>query len=84
MAQDEKIGEAQKILNWIIAHLNLSMKCKVIDYGRKNYQVQLFTKEDQLIMPVQISEEWIRESNPGKNFVHDKLKILLKNLENYL
>jgi len=83
MAQDEKIREAQEILNWTIAHLNESINCKVTDYKYKNYQVQFFTKEDKLIMPVQIPEEWIKESKPMENLIHDKLKTLLKNLENY-
>jgi len=83
MGQEEKIREAQEILNWTIMHLNGSIKCKVIDYKYGNYQVQFFTKENKLIMPVQISEEWVKQSNPKENFIYDKLKILLKNLESY-
>ena len=56
MGQDEKIKEAQEILDWAIMHLN---------------------------MPVQISEEWIKGTNPRENLIHDKLKTLLNNLENY-
>ena len=83
MAQDEKIREAQEILNWTIAHLNESINCKVIDYKKENYRVQVFTKEDKLIMPIQILEEWIKGTNPRKNLIPDKLEILFKNLENY-
>ncbi len=83
MVQDEKIREAQEILEWAIMHLNGSIRCKVIDYKYKNYRVQFFTKDNKLIMPVQIAEEDINESNPKENFVPDKLKTLLRNLENY-
>jgi hypothetical protein len=83
MGQDEKIREAQEILNWAIMHLKGSINCKVIDYKHENYRVQVFTKENELIMPVQIPEEWINGTNPEKNFIHDKLELLLKNLERY-
>jgi hypothetical protein len=83
MSQDEKIREAQEILDWAIIQLNGSIKCKVIDYKHENYRVQFFTKENKLIMPTQIPEEWVKESNPKENFIPDKLKTLLKNLENY-
>jgi len=83
MGQDEKIREAQEILNWVILHLNGSIMCKVIDYKHENYRVQFFTKENKLIMPIQIPEEWVKESNPKENFINDKLNTLLKNLENY-
>ena len=33
-------------------------------------------------MPIQISEEWIEGTNPNEILIHDKLEILLKNLEN--
>jgi hypothetical protein len=83
MGQDEKIREAQEILDWAIMNLNGSIKCKIIYYKYESYQVQFFTKENKLIMPVQIPEEWVKGSNPGENFIHDKLKNLLTNLENY-
>lgn len=35
-------------------------------------------------MPVQIPAEWVNQSNLSENLVDDKLKALLKNLENYL
>jgi hypothetical protein len=34
-------------------------------------------------MPIQISEEWIKGTNPKGNLIDDKLEILLKNLEKY-
>ena len=83
MAQDEKIREAQEILDWVIMHLNGSIKCKVIECKHENYRVQVFTKENKLIMPVQVPEEWIRESKPTETLIHDKLKALLKNLQSY-
>ena len=83
MGQDEKIREVQEILDWAVIHLDLSIQCKVIDYKHENYRVQVFTKENKLIMPIQIPEEWAKESNPKENFIHDGLKTLLKNLENY-
>jgi len=83
MGQDEKIRGAQEILNWAIMHLNGTLRCKVIDYKYGNYRAQFFTKENKLIMPVQIPEEWVKGSSPMENFIHDNLKSLLKNLENY-
>ena len=83
MDEDEKIREAQGLLDWAIMHLNGSIKCKVIEYKYKNFRVQFFTKDNKLIMPIQITEEEIAETNPGENSVPDKLKTLLRNLENY-
>jgi hypothetical protein len=83
MGQDEKIREAQEILNLAIMHLKGSIKCKVIEYKHENYRVQFFTKDDKLIMPIQIPEEWIKGTNPRENLIHDKLETLLRNLGNY-
>jgi hypothetical protein len=83
MGQDEKIREAQEILNWAIIHLNLNFNCKVIDYKHENYKVQFFTKENKLIMPVQVSEEWIKGSSSKENLIHDRLEVLLGNLRAY-
>ncbi|MFB3885069.1 MAG: hypothetical protein ACE144_07555 [Thermodesulfobacteriota bacterium] len=83
MGQDEKLKEAQEILDWAIIHLNGNMKCKVIDCKHKSYRVQFFTKENKLIMPVQILEEWIKGTNPRENLIHDNLNTLLRNLENH-
>ena len=83
MGQDEKIKEAQEILNWAITHLNGSIKCKGIDYKHGNYRVQFIKKDDKPIIPVQIPEEWIKGTNLGENLIHKQLEILLKNLENY-
>jgi len=81
--KEKIIKEAQEILNWAIMHLKGSINCKVIDYKHENYRVQVFTKENELIMPVQVPEEWIKGTNPGENLIHDKLEILFKNLGNY-
>ena len=83
MERDEKMKEAQEILNWAIMHLNLSINCKVMDYKYENYKTQFLTKENKPIMPVQIPEEWINGSNPNENLIHDRLKALLENLRNY-
>jgi hypothetical protein len=83
MSQDEKIKEAQEILDWVITHVTGSITCKVIDYKHNSYRVQFFTKDHKLIMPVQITEEEIKESKPKENVIPDKLKTLLKNLEAY-
>ena len=83
MDENEKIREAQEILDWAIMRLNGSIKCKVIDYKYRNYKVQFFRKDNKLIMPVQITEDEIKESSPKENIVHNKLNTLLKNLENY-
>ena len=83
MGQDEKIREVQEILDWAITHLNGSIKCKVTDYKHKNYRVQFSKKDDKPIMLIQISEEWIKGTNSRENVIHDKLEMLLRNLENY-
>jgi len=83
MAQDEKIKEAQEILDWAIRYGNGSIRCKVIDHKHRSYRVQFFTKNDKLIMPVQIDEEEVKETKPKENTIPDKLKTLLKNLEAY-
>jgi hypothetical protein len=83
MGQDEKIEEAQEILNWAITHLNGSIKCKVTDYKHGNYRVQFLKKDDKPIMPTQIPEEWIKGTNLRENLIHNKLQMLLNNLEHY-
>jgi hypothetical protein len=83
MGQDEKIRAAQEILDWAIMHLNLNFNCKVIDYKYENYKVQFFTKENKLVMPVQVPEEWIKGSHVKENLIQDRLKALLENLRNY-
>ena len=83
MDEGEKMREAQEILDWAIMHLDGSIKCKVIDYKYRNYKVQFLTKDNKLIMPVQITEGEIGETNPKENSIPDKLKTLLRNLENY-
>ena len=83
MDRGEKTKEAQEVLNWVILHLNLSFRCKVIDYKHENYKVQFLTKENKLMMPVQIPEEWIKGSHPKENVVHERLELLISNLRNY-
>ena len=83
MGQEEKIKEAQEILDWAITHLNGSIKCKVTDYKHKNYRVQFSKKDDKPIMLIQISEEWIKGTNMKENLIHNQLQMLLKNFENY-
>jgi hypothetical protein len=82
MGQDEKIREVQEILDWAITHLKGSIKCKVTDYKHGNYRVQFFKKDDKPIMLIQISEEWIKGTNLRENLIHNKLQMLLNNLEN--
>jgi len=79
----KRIEDAQKILNWAIENLNLSIKCMVINYRNENYKVQFFTWENKLIRGVglNIPKEWIEDTNPTKNDIHDKLKSLLIDLE---
>ena len=83
MDKEGKIREAEEILNRMIANLNLTISCKVTGYKHENYQVKCFAKDNRLIMPLLIAEEWVKESNLKENIIHDKLKTLLKNLENY-
>jgi len=79
----KRIEDAQKILDWAIESLNLSIKCMVINYKDEKYKVQFFTKENKLIRGVGfgIPEEWVEDTNPMKNAIHDKLRSLLINLE---
>jgi endo-1,4-beta-mannosidase len=83
MDRDEKVKEAQEVLNWVILYLKLSFNCKVIDYKHENYKVQFLTKENKSIMPVQIPEEWIKGSHPKENVIHERLELLISNLRNY-
>jgi hypothetical protein len=83
LERNEKIKEVEEILSWAITHLGGNITCKVIDYKHENYRVQFFTKENKLLMPVQIPEEWIEDSNPKENLIHDKLRTLLRNLGGY-
>jgi len=75
-----RIEVAQQILDWAIMDLDQSIKCKVDSYKDVKYQVRFFTKEDQLIEAVNIHEEWIEDTNPRSNEIHDKLKSLLRNI----
>jgi len=79
----KKIENAQKILDWAIESLNLSIKCMVINYKDEKYKVQFFTWENRVIRGVgfNIPEEWIGDTNPMKNDIHDELKSLLIDLE---
>ncbi len=82
MDKDEKIREAQELLDWVMIYLNSKIECKVIDYKRENYRVQIL-KEDKLVMPIQVAEQDLKEINPNENFIPDKLKTLLTNLDRY-
>ncbi len=83
MDRNEKMKEAQEVLNWAIKRLNLTVNCKVLDYKYENYKAEFFTKENKRIMPVQIPEDWIKGSHPGEDRLDDKLRALLGNLANY-
>jgi hypothetical protein len=54
-----------------------------MDYKYENYRVQFLTKENKLMMPVQIPEAWIKGTHPSENDIDDRLKALLANLANY-
>jgi hypothetical protein len=75
------IEKAQKILDWAIINLNGSVKCKIDDYGDEKYLARFFKRSKKLIKGVNIPEEWIEDTNPNKNEIHDKLKSLLRILE---
>jgi hypothetical protein len=79
----KKINDAQKKLDWAIESLDLSIKCMAINYKDEKYKVQFFTWENKLIRGVgfSIPEEWIGDTNPMKNAIHDELKSLLIELE---
>lgn len=79
----KKMEDAQRKLEWAIESLNLSIKCMVISYKDDKYKVQFFTWEDKLIRAVgfNISEDWIKDTNPMKDDIRDELKSLLIDLE---
>jgi MinD-like ATPase involved in chromosome partitioning or flagellar assembly len=79
----KKIGNAQKILDWAIQSLDLSIKCMVLNYKDQKYKVQFFTWEKKVIRGVgfNIPEEWIKDTDSIKNDVRDELKRLLVELE---
>ena len=79
----KRIKNAQKILDWTIESLNLSIKCMVINYKDEKYKVQFFTKKNTLVRGVgsDIPEEWIEDTSPMKNDIRDELKSLLRGLE---
>ena len=79
--KEKMIEKTQKILDWAIMYLDESIKCKVDSYKGEKYPVRFFTKENKLIKGVNIPEEWIEDTNPNRNEIHDKLKSLLRNLE---
>jgi hypothetical protein len=78
-----RIENAQKILDWAIDSLNLSIKCMVINYKDGKYKVQFFTWEKKIIKGVgfSIPEEWIGDTKPMKYDIRDELKSLLRDLE---
>lgn len=81
---DEKknlIVEVQKILDCAIMNLNGRFRCKVADYKDEKYLVDFFTEENELIKGVKIYEEWVEDTNPRDNFIHDRLCGLLRKLE---
>ena len=79
----KKIENAQKILDWAIENLNLSIKCMVINHRDEKYKVQFFTKKNRLIRVVgsDIPEGWIEDTNSIKNDIRDELKSLLIELK---
>ncbi len=79
----KKMEDAQRKLEWAIESLNLGIKCMVINYKDEKYKVQFFTRENKLIRAIgfSISEEWIRDTIPMKDDIHDELKSLLVGLE---
>ena len=79
----KRIEDAQKTLEWAIESLDLSIKCMAINYKDEKYKVQFFTWENKLIRGVgfDIPKEWIEDTNPMKNNIHDGLKSLLIGLE---
>ena len=79
----KKIENAQKILDWAIENLDLSIKCIVINHRDEKYKVQFFTKKNRLIRVAgsDIPEEWIEDTNSIKNDIRDELKSLLIELE---
>ncbi len=83
MDRDEKVKEAEEVLNWGIMHLNLSFHCTVVDYKHENYKVQFLTKENKLMMPVQIPEEWIQGCHRKENGIDERLELLISNVRNH-
>jgi hypothetical protein len=79
----KSINDAQKKLDWAIENLHLSIQCMVINYKDEKCKVQFFTWENKLIRGVgfSIPEEWIADTNPRNDHIHDELKSLLIELE---
>ena len=83
MVQEQKTKEAQEILSWAIAHMNLSIHCETTASKKGYYKVQFFSKDNKLIMPAEIADEWIKGTKPKEKIIHDQLMMTLRNLENY-
>ncbi len=83
MEQEQKTKEAQEKLNWAITHMNLNIHCEIIASKKRYFKVQFFSKDNKLIMPVEVSEEWIEDTDPKEKKIHDQLSLVLKNLANY-
>jgi hypothetical protein len=83
MEQDQKTKEAQEILNWAIKNMNLSIHCEIIASKKGYYKVNFLSKENKLIMPVEIAAEWISGTRSKDGKIHDQLGLVLRNLANY-
>ncbi len=82
VGQEEKVREAQEVLDWVTMQLRLSVKCRVIDCKHGNYRVQVL-KGDRLVMPIEVAEQWVKESKVKGSSISDSLRTLLTNLEHY-
>jgi len=83
MEQDQKTKEANELLSWAITHMNLNIHCEIIASKKGYYKVQFFSKDNKLIMPTEIPEEWIKGTKPKEKIIHDQLMLTLRNLANY-
>ena len=81
--EERRMQDGQEIMDWVIRSSEGSIMCKVDNYRGEKYQVRFFTYKNELIggRGINIPEEWIKDTNPRENLIHDKLKSLLRHIE---
>jgi hypothetical protein len=83
MDVEKQMQKAQRILDQTIETLKRNMECEVFAYDKKGYKVRFFTKGNKSSSGVRVNipEEWIEDTSPSGNNIRDKLRSLLRNLE---
>jgi hypothetical protein len=79
---DERIKQAQDKLDWLIKKLDLTIKCKVMNYGDNlEYSVRFLTQDDKLIEKRPINEDLIDDTHPENNYWPDELRSKLIDID---